>query len=410
MTRRREMRLRYFEQQEGQRHIGEDDHYLYAQPEATTRLAIIGCGTIGQEHAKVATLLGRARVHGLFDEQERSSTVALERLASMGQSDVRVYDSLDQGVSDAGVDAYIIATPNYTHLQVLKAVMASGKPVLIEKPMVTTLEDAVELMTLCNDYPAPVRVGLQYRFKSIYTEAAHEIHTRQSIGDVKTLQMFEHRPPFLDKVKQWNKFSACSGGTLIEKCCHYFDLLNRYAGAEPVSVFARGSQAVNFTAFTYNDQPSDIMDNASVIIEYANGVRANFELNMFAPNFHEELIAFGTKGRLTARETFNVFQTQQSSSRVTVELAESGAARNIDVAYPAFIESSGHHGATYFEHAAFLDALEGKPNSAATIAQGFWSILVGAAAEQSARTGQAVAIQHLLEQHNMTHLNFKDTQ
>lgn len=407
MKRRHEIRLRYFEQQDGQRHIDKADHYLYAQPEATTRLAIIGCGTIGQEHAQVATLLGRARVHGLYDQQSKSIDVARERLAALSNHDVQVYASIDEACADPAVDAYIVATPNYTHLDVLKQVMRSGKPILIEKPMVTTLPDAVELLTLCRDYTAPVRVGLQYRFKAIYAEASHEIHARGSVGEVKTLQMFEHRPPFLDKVGQWNKFSRYSGGTLIEKCCHYFDLLNRYAGAEPVTVFARGSQAVNFKTFSYENESSDIMDNATVVIEYANGVRANFELNMFAPNFHEELMVFGTEGRLTAREKFNVFQTQQSESKVIVERAEAGATRSIDVAYPSFIENSGHHGATYFEHAAFLDELEGKTNKAATIDQGFWSIVVGAAAERSAQSGEAVVIRQLLKEHNMDHQEYE---
>jgi myo-inositol 2-dehydrogenase/D-chiro-inositol 1-dehydrogenase len=92
----------------------------------------------------------------------------------------------------------------------------------------------------------------------------------------------EHRVPFLDKVKQWNKFSKFSGGTLVEKCCHYFDLLNMFSQSRPVSVFATGSQAVNFLEFEYNGEKSDILDNAIVSVVYENGVRASFNLCMFA--------------------------------------------------------------------------------------------------------------------------------
>jgi myo-inositol 2-dehydrogenase/D-chiro-inositol 1-dehydrogenase len=86
----------------------------------------------------------------------------------------------------------------------------------------------------------------------------------------------------LDKVKQWNKFSKFSGGTLVEKCCHYFDLLNMFSQSRPVSVFATGSQAVNFLEFEYNGEKSDILDNAIVSVVYENGVRASFNLCMFA--------------------------------------------------------------------------------------------------------------------------------
>ena len=54
---------------------------------------------------------------------------------------------------------------------------------------------------------------MQYRFKSQYVEAFHEIKQNSSLGAIKTIAMSEFRPPFLNKVKQWNKFNAFSGGT-----------------------------------------------------------------------------------------------------------------------------------------------------------------------------------------------------
>ena len=74
--------------------------------------------------------------------------------------------------------------------------------------------------------------------------------------------------------------------------------MNLFAGARPVSVFAIGSQAVNFIHFEYAGQKSDILDNAFVIVTYANGVRANFNLCMFSPMFYEELVLCGDDGRL----------------------------------------------------------------------------------------------------------------
>ena len=149
--------------------------------------------------------------------------------------------------------------------------------------MATTVADAFEMVKIAETYPAVLQIGLQYRYKAMYVEAIHEVQQRQSLGDVKMISILEHRFTFLDKVNQWNKFSKYSGGTLVEKCCHYFDLLNLFAQSKPVKVFGTGSQAEAFTDFEYEGEKSDILDNAFVTVDYENGVRASINLCMFAP-------------------------------------------------------------------------------------------------------------------------------
>ena len=75
------MRLRLFETLSSQRHIAEQDHYLYRRAPARIALNLIGTGTIGQEHMRVATLLGRARVHGIYDQAPRSLDIAEQEFA-----------------------------------------------------------------------------------------------------------------------------------------------------------------------------------------------------------------------------------------------------------------------------------------------------------------------------------------
>jgi GH24 family phage-related lysozyme (muramidase) len=64
--------------------------------------------------------------------------------------------------------------------------------------------------------------------------------------------------------------------------------------------------------------------------------------------------------------------------------------------YPEFIEASGHNGSTYLEHINFVDQIEGRENNAATATEGFWSIVVGVAAEESIKRGKVVDINDLL--------------
>ncbi len=396
MNRPDKPRLRYFANSPGQRHIAEHDHYLYQPPEPRYRFNVIGTGTIGQEHMRVAALHGLARIHGVFDTQALSGDVAIEQYRALTGHAPKRHDSLESVCNDPDADALIVATPNFTHLDVVRTAAAAGKPILLEKPMATTLPDCVEIARLARAAGAPVQVGLQYRYKAMYAEARAEALTRRAIGRLVTINLLEHRPPFLDKVGQWNKFQAHSGGTLVEKCCHYFDLMNLFAESRPGRVYASGGQAVNFRDFEVDGRRADIADHAHVAVDYDNGVRASLSLAMFCPEFTEEVVLCGDAGRLHGREVFDFQRETRSQTTLTVSHGEDSATRRMQLAYPNAIERSGHHGATYFEQLAFVDRLDGGETDAATVAEGFWSIAVGVAAEQSLQTGQPVHVDELL--------------
>ena len=390
-------RLRFFEKSLGQRHIVESDKYLYKSPKASHNLVVIGTGTMGQEHMYVATLLGRARIHGIYDSYTHSMDIAEDNYKKYSNDVLVRYSNLEAACKDPNIDAIMICTPNHTHFDILSIAMETGKPIFLEKPMATSIENAKSIVDACEDYEAFVQLGLQYRYKSQYVEALHELEQRNSLGVLKTVSLSEYRPPFLDKVDQWNKFNQNTGGTLVEKCCHYFDLMNLMADALPIRVYASGGQAVNFKDFQKNGASSDIDDHAFVTVDYANGVRGNFTLNMFCHDFAEDLILCGDRGRLTAKEVFNVHQRQPSRATMSLELGEYGVSKTSDVTYSRDIEESGHHGATYFEHVAFVDQLDGKTTQSATLLQGLWAMIVACAAQASISKGQAININEFME-------------
>ncbi len=394
-------RLRYFEEASSQRHIAGQDRYLYGGGEPRYRLAILGTGTIGQEHMRVASMIGAARVHGIFDRNARSMDVAADEYARYADNELVRYPDLESACNDPDVDALFICTPNFSHIDIFEVAAKSGKPIFLEKPMATTVDDARRILEIAADYPSFIQVGLQYRYKAPYVEARHEALERGTVGDIKTISMSEYRPPFLDKVEQWNKFAEYSGGTLVEKCCHYFDLMNLFAGALPVRVYASSGQAVNFRDFEREGRASDIDDHGFVVIDYENGVRGNFTLNMFSPHFYEELVICGDRGRLVASETFDFLTDDVARSRIAIQLGEEGPSRETAVGYAKPIEQSGHHGATFFEHLAFLDRLDGKETNAATPIEGLWSIIVASAAQESSDTGAPVEIKQFIEGHRL---------
>ena len=235
-------------------------------------------------------------------------------------------------------------------------------------------------------------------------EAIHEALERKSVGDIKTITILEHRIPFLDKVDQWNKFSKYSGGTFIEKCCHYFDLFNIFAESKPVEVYATGGAAVNFTEFEYEGKKSDIIDHAFVNIIYENEIRANFNLCMFSPMFYEELILCGTEGRLMASEDENFLPAKNARNHLEVVRVDGTPSKTMTPTYSSEIEKSGHGGSSYYEQVNFIDSIESMEGEAVSAEEGFWSIVIGSAAEESLRTRRAVNIMEHLKSNGITNL------
>lgn len=398
------MRLRGFENASGQRHVSEDDRYLYRREEPRFCLVIIGTGTMGQEHMRVAALLGRARIHGIYDTQSLSMDTAEANFLSLQSQPLVRYNDLSSACNDPAADALLICTPNHTHFDVLRTAMQSNKPIFLEKPMATELQDAAEIVRANEAYESFIQIGLQYRYKPQYLEAFREALDNRALGQIKTVSVSEYRPPFLDKVDQWNKFARLSGGTLVEKCCHYFDLINLLAEARPQRVYASGGQAVNFVDFERNGVKSDIDDHAFVAIDYANGVRASFTLNMFCPDFAEELIVVGDAGRLKAEEYHDIHRSGSGNASLTIKLGENGLSKTSDLTYPRAIEQSGHHGSTYFEHIALMDRLEGKEVDSATPRQGMWAMVVASAAQQSLALGRPIDVDRFILDHDLASL------
>ena len=378
-------------------YLPEEDLYVYKRKDPSFRFNLIGSGMMGQEHMRVVMLEGRATINGIFDRNEHSVKKAQSMFNDLyPDTKLVIYDTLEAACNDPEIDGLIICTPNYSHLEILETAIKSGKPILLEKPMATTIEDAISIKNISENYSSFIQVALQYRYKAMYAKAREEALLKKSLGDIHMVNIIEHRLPFLDKIDQWNKFSIYSGGTLVEKCCHYFDLFNLFANSKPKYVYAVGGQNVNFLDFERDGKKSDILDNAVVVVVYENGIKCNFNLCMFAPMFYEEITICGEKGRIKAYENEDYLIDSGAKTHFEMHNQDHGISMIGTPCYPNNIQSSGHMGGTYFEYKVFIDTIEGKNTNHPTTEEGFWSVVVGAAAEKSVATGEIVYIDELL--------------
>jgi len=343
--------------------------------------AIIGAGMMGREHIANLALLPDAKLIALADP-DAGSRAKSGRAAG---ADVTVYADYIEMMREAKPDAVIIASPNFTHRQVVEDIASFGAAILVEKPMATTVGDARALEDLAANYPALFWVGLEYRYMPPIA-AFIDVVKSGAVGDMKMLSLRENRFPFLPKVGNWNRFSENTGGTLVEKCCHFFDLMRAILDDNPVRIFASGGMDVNHFNERYDGRMPDILDNAYVLLDFAKGTRAMLELCMFA-NYsqqEEDLHVIGTKGKLSV-------SIPSAELRWEPLNKVGGFVRKIET--PADIMAAGdHHGATYFQLIDFHQSLVEDKAATVTANDGFWSVAIGAAAHHSIDIGLPVKL------------------
>jgi myo-inositol 2-dehydrogenase/D-chiro-inositol 1-dehydrogenase len=218
----------------------------------------------------------------------------------------------------------------------------------------------------------------------------------ESIGKLKMLSIREHRRPFLEKVDNWNRFSRNSGGTMVEKCCHFFDLMRFIIKSEPVRVYASGAQDVNHLDESYNGESPDILDNAYIIVDFEDGQRAMLEICMFAegPHTQEMVMAVGDQARVVAtipRGDKWEKTGKMHPARLEVADRSSGITTVEEIVLDEKLSLAGaHFGSTYYEHLGFLDMVKTGREPDVSLRDGLISVAMGEAAEESAKTGLAI--------------------
>ena len=355
---------------------------------------LIGCGMMGREHIQNINLLPQGRVSVVYDPV----TELAESAATLAQ-DAHVAGSLEELLAFEQLDAVVIVSPNYLHVPQLKQIVATRPmPILCEKPLYTGPADAPVLEALFKDYPHPVWVAMEYRYMP--PVAALISQAEQATGGIKMLTIREHRFPFLPKIGDWNRFNAKTGGTVVEKCCHFFDLMRLILDDEPVRVMASAGQSLNHIDERYDGVAPDIWDNGYVIVDFAKGTRAMLELCMFAEGskWQEEISAVGPKGKIEAlvpgpgRFWPKLLGDPPVPQMIISPRAPKGPYVSEIPVDPMLLEAGDHNGSTFYQHQRFNAVVRGEGDVEVTLADGAKAIAIGLAAQESARTGQSMAL------------------
>lgn len=352
----------------------------------TVRYGLVGTGMMGVEHIQNLAITPGAVVTALADPVESSLGWAKAALGDKAHG-ATVFGSAAELAASGLCDAVIVASPNFTHREVLEPLFDAGLPILCEKPIATTIEDARWIAERAAQSPAAFWTAMEYRYMPPAARFIEQVHGGR-VGVLRMLSIREHRFPFLPKVGDWNRFAANSGGTMVEKCCHFFDLMRLIVRSEAVRVYCSGSMDVNHLDERYDGRTPDIIDNSYTTVDFANGVRAMLDLSMFAEGAEnqEEITAVGDRARLDCLipEGSLVF-----SPRTGFHQPKTVTREHVEVD-PAILAAGHHHGSTWYEHQKFNAAVRGEGVVEVTAHDGLMAVAIGAAAELSARDKRVV--------------------
>jgi predicted dehydrogenase len=356
----------------------------------TLNYAIIGTGSMGREHIECLKVIPKARVVALAD----SNAESLRNAAGLLDYPVQTFENYQDLLAAGGFDVLVIATPNHTHKAVLADAFKTDAHVLVEKPLCISDDECQAVVSAAKGRQGIVWVGQEYRYMPPVAELIRLVKAGE-VGKVQQVSIKEHREPFYPKVDDWNRFSANTGGTLVEKCCHYFDLMNLLVGEVPVRVFASGGQRVNHLDESYQGKRPDILDSAYVIVEYPSGVRAMLDLCMFAEasKDREVITVIGDEGKVESflpSMELRLGKRAEWGTKVTWD-DELPGNRGVGVRHvydPSVRYVGHHHGATYVEHLRLIDAIENQRAPEVSVNDGALAVAMGRAAHRSIETGK----------------------
>ncbi len=363
-------------------------------------------------------------------------------------------DQFDRMIAETRPDTVIVATIDSTHHHYITQAMALGCDVITEKPMTTDLEKLRAIFAAIDQTRRSLRVTFNYRYAPAYTQFRELVMSgvvgRPLLVDFSWLLDTSHGA---DYFRRWHREKENSGGLLVHKATHHFDLVNWWIDAYPQDVFALGAlhfygrqnAAARGEYYPYqrytgvpeaqNDpfalhldsketlralyleaesetgylrdrnvfgEPITIEDTMTVTARYSNGALLSYCLVAYSPWEGLRVAVTGAKGRVEMDIEENIIHLL-ADGQVDVQASKGPFKQARIRVFPMFkpgyevdvpTGDGGHGGADpVMLEQLFSPTPPPDPfNRAASHLDGAASVLVGIAANQSIHTGQLVHI------------------
>jgi len=235
------------------------------------RYGLIGAGRMGQEHIRSLAFVEGAELVAVAEPNDRPMNRTFETLRNSPFRPA-IYSEWREMIAAAQLDAVILATPSFEHHDMLVELMTSDLAILVEGPLCSNLKQAQNIVKLAEAREALTHVGLAYRYMPPVARFLERLHAGEA-GTPRMLTIREHRGPSTPLT------DAPVGGTFVEICSHFFDLMRTALKDEPVRIYASAGRDAPSPDETFDKAAPDILDNAMVIIDFS---KARAHISTFA--------------------------------------------------------------------------------------------------------------------------------
>ena len=337
--------------------------------------AIIGAGM--HPHQKLAPAIGLTPdaelIAVLSRDQARADAFAETHGAKAG------YSNIDDLLADSRIDAVFVASPNASHVGHTVQTAKAGKHVLSEKPMATSVDDALTMVQVCQASGVKLGLGFELRFHPAHL-LARDLVSKGKLGRVRLLQGHwgrgergepEHKPRSGLR-GWWEDPEAMGGGSVIMGLgVHVFDLVR----------FVMDQEILEVTAMTDGQTDGQPLEHiASMALRLEDGTIANVSCGRMLPDTLNNFTIYGTDGRFTGTAT--VWEARMGSVEVVSETVNQTESFEYDYLANFVAELTDFH-----------SALKVDREPAATGLDGLRSTEANSAVIQSAKSGRMVKIE-----------------
>ena len=217
-----------------------------------SRIAVLGVGSLGKEHARIYSDLARAGQIDLVGVYDVHAESARQQASRFG---VVAFTDLDAAIE--AVDAVSVVTPTSTHFEIASRALKAGKHVLVEKPMTSSSAEAGELVALARERGLILQVGHVERFNPVFR------YLEEVVGDPRFIECHRLSP-----------YPARSTdiGVVLDLMIHDLDIVLAFVKAPIESVDAVGVPVLS---------PEEDIANAR--IRFSNGCVANLTASRISP-------------------------------------------------------------------------------------------------------------------------------
>ena len=341
-------------------------------------VGILGAGWFGRG-AHLANLLRMADVN-VVAASSRSQD-SLRQVDEMADGRLRLFDDWRKVLEINDIDAVIIALTNDQHHASCISSLEAGKHVFCEKPLGLTIPQCDSAIAAAEVSGRVLQVGHEMRYQRLYQRMKQMVE-EGLVGQMQLAWCREFRGPMRPG---WRSSEQRTGGALVEKNCHHFDLFNWLLETPPVRVAAMGGRDVLLDR--------EILDNALVIVEHDGGRRAVVELCLFAPFGSEiEIGLAGSKGRIDTLNQVQRLVCQRFDKDERTELEVPDAEEEA-----GFVDAAGHvNRGVYTELREFIVSCRTGSRPLVDGGAGRMSVAVCLAAQESIHRKEMVTIEEIL--------------